>query len=300
MRFRLSKAQRRKAERLLSLFTPFFYPFLYALGFLPHKALWGLAGFLALLWRILPSRRKEIARTNLALFYPPEEGRQILSSAMRHWVAFALDLLKLSQSSPGELKARVRLTGLEVLDGLGGRGAVLVSAHLGNFPLLAFRLASEGFRVGVVIKYPRNPFVARKVRERGERWGVEMIDGSSRARAALKARALLRAGGLLLLMLDQNPRSEAAVVPFLGIPTPTYRSPVVLSRRAEVPVVPAFCLCEGPGRYAVEVLPPLWPSGDLEADLAQLNEVIGERVKRHPEQWWWWHRRWRHLLKYER
>lgn len=299
MRFRLKKAQRRKVERLLSCVVPLFYPFLFALSFLPFRALWALAAFLAFLWGILPSRRKGIAKTNLALLYPPEVVQRTLRQAMRNFLVFALETLKFSQATPEELRERTFLRGLDHLEGFRGKGGILLSCHLGNFPLIPFRLSAEGFKVGVIIKYPRNPFVARKIKERGQRWGLEMIDGRSRSQAARRAVEVLRQGGLVLLMLDQNPRSEGVMVPFLGLPTPTYRSPLVLSRRVGVPIIPTFTFSQGPGRHVLEVLEPFYPTGDLKGDLRELNRIIEDYVRRFPEQWWWWHRRWRHLVRYE-
>ena len=296
--FRLNKTQRRRLEALLSLLTPLLYPLLCLLGFLPFEALALLAKGLAFLWWILPSRRKRIARTNLQLLYGPEESRRILKGAMENLIRHSLETFKFSAMPREEVLKRIRLFGGEHLEGLRSKGAILVSCHLGNFPLLCFRLSADGWKVGVVLKYPRNRFICRVIDDRARRWGLILIDGSRRREASLRVLRLLREGGLLLIMLDQNPRSEGISVPFFGVPTPTYRSPLVLSKGTGAQLLPTFTFSEGPGRHRVEVLPPFEPSGDPVADLTALNGIIEQYVRRLPEQWWWWHRRWKHIMHY--
>ncbi len=296
--FRLKKAHRRRLESFLFLVTPFLYPFLCLLRILPFETLALLAKVLASFWWILPSRRKRIARINLQLLYGPEESRRILKSAMENLIRYIVEATKFSAASKEEMLKRVRLLGGGHLKGLQGKGAILVSCHLGNFPLLCFRLSAEGWRVGAVLKYPKDPFISKVIDDRARRWGLTLIDGSSRREASLRALRFLREGGLLLVMLDQNPRSEGILAPFFGIPTPTYRSPLVLSKRTGARLLPAFTFSEGPGRHRVEILPPFEPSGDPAADLAALNGIIEQYVRRLPEQWWWWHRRWRHIMPY--
>jgi len=233
---------------------------------------------------------------NLRLIFSENESRKILRIAMENFLFFALETLKLSKASREEILERVFLKGKENLERI-KEGGILVSCHLGNFPLICFRLSLEGFRIGVVIKLPRDPFLAKMVKQRGEKWGLIFIEIDDRYETVLRVQKFLKEGGVLLLMLDQNPRSKGVIVPFWGLPTPTYRTPLLLAQKTRLPLLPVF-IYQKEGKHYLEVLEPFNLSKDPFKDLEALNAIIQRYVSSFPEQWWWWHRRWRNILSY--
>jgi KDO2-lipid IV(A) lauroyltransferase len=136
------------------------------------------------------------------------------------------------------------------------------------------------------------------VKQRGEKWGVTFIEINDRYEAIFRVQKFLKEGGVLLLMLDQNPRSRGVVVPFLGLPTPTYRTPLLLAQKTRVPILPVFIYQKKDGKHHLEILKPFRLSEDIFKDMETLNSIINHYVSSFPEQWWWWHRRWRNLISY--
>jgi KDO2-lipid IV(A) lauroyltransferase len=294
--FYLNKSQRRFLQKILCILTPIFLPFLFILELFPISILRKMTKFFSFLWWIMPSRRKRIAMANLKMIFSEEESRRILRLAMENFVFFAFETLKLSRASPEEILKKVCLKGRENVGKI-KEGGILISCHLGNFPLICFRLSLEGLRLGVVIKFPRNPFLARMVKQRGERWGVTFVEINDRYEAIFRLQKFLKEGGVLLLMLDQNPRSRGVVVPFLGLPTPTYRTPLLLAQKTRLPILPVF-IYQKDGKHHLEILKPFRLSEDIFKDMETLNSIINHYVSSFPEQWWWWHRRWRNLISY--
>ncbi len=176
------------------------------------------------------------------------------------------------------------------------RGCILVTAHLGNWELLAAALRRHGLQ-GVVIGYhkPRDPTAEWLVSMRGG-VGLETVPQGASPRRLID---LLRAGIHVGLLADLEARRLASeVVPFFGHPALTMIAPASLARAARAPVVPVRCVAEGT-RYRLSVDEPLELDprlGRREAaiDLAtRLNALFERWIRATPEQWAWHQKRWR-------
>lgn len=194
---------------------------------------------------------------------------------------------------------RVRLHGLEHLRAAMARhGRVLVlTAHLGNWELLAIAHRLTGFPLAVVVR----PLDARALNALAERLrrkaGVELLTKRGALRAVLSALHRARMVGVLL---DQNAsRREGVFVPFFGRPASTSKSLALLATRTRTPVLPIFTCREADGGHRVTIHPPLEAPETPDAERAiieltmRCNEAIEAAVRRTPEQWLWIHRRWR-------
>ena len=299
----LSKRTRRRLERVGELFTPVLFPPLRtAMAALPFPLLRALCRGLSFLWYLLPSRRKRIGAANLSLVFGELQER-ILRKAMEHTVANLLEFPRFAKLSPEEIKGRVRIEGEEHLREARRRrkGVVLVSCHLGNFPLMCWRLSLEGYPVAVIAKMPRSRPLARIITGYMEEKGILFIDGGRRQEAAKRGLRHLGAGGVLFVQLDQNPPYQDTMVEFFGYPVPTFRGPVLLAARAGAEVLPAFVVEEAPGRHVIFIEPPYGlKRGEIATNLRGLMAILEEYIRRYPEQWWWWHRRWKDHIDYRR
>jgi KDO2-lipid IV(A) lauroyltransferase len=109
----------------------------------------------------------------------------------------------------------------------------------------------------------------------------------------------LQANRVLGILPDQHAAFGGIIVDFLGRPAATAVGPAVLAFRTGCAVVPGFCYRRPDGTYLARFFPPLElvRTGDREHDVREntilFNEVIGEQIREHPEQWLWLHRRWK-------
>ena len=142
------------------------------------------------------------------------------------------------------LKARVTYNRLDYWDELKrlhpGRGLLILSAHFGNFELLAVAHAMHGYQISLVHHTQRllaGDAVMTFVRERA---GVEIIRKHSAARAVLKA---LRRGETVGIPFDHNAkRSESVFVPFFNQTAATTSGLAWLAALSGAPVVPVFII----------------------------------------------------------
>lgn len=175
--------------------------------------------------------------------------------------------------------------------------ALVLSAHLGNWELLAAAHRVAGYPLAVVVRPLDVPWLnALAVRFR-QKAGVELIAKRGALRPVLRA---LEAGRLVAVLLDQNAsRSDGLFVPFFGRLASTSRSLAVLSLRTGTPIVPIFIRREAGHRHRVSIHPPLAdvPDGPLEARVAAVTarcaEAIEAAIRAMPDQWLWMHNRWR-------
>jgi len=266
------------------------------------------------------SRFEDCTRANLQLVYgdalDPEARSELARAVRLHAARQVHDWLRLARVDPADPSSGQWIGDEVELDPsfalfererARGRGVLVVTAHIGDWELLAARLARAGVR-GTVVGYERaNDPAARFFARMRAANGLRTIRQHESAREAL---AVLRSGGSLGLVSDLEVRRlQGEFVPFLGLPALTIRAPAALARAAGVPLLPAVCVFDASaGRWRLTFEQPLELERGLERAaarhdlLARQNELFGRWIRAHPEQWAWHQPRWRtrpasHLYK---
>lgn len=275
------------------------YPVGLLLAWLPMRAgLWAGRRMGDLAWALL-RRRRSLALENLTRVFGREHsGAELARLGRRSFQHLGMNLVEACVfffRPPSVLLSRVELRGTERLSAAAaqGRGILLLTAHFGNWELLAASHALYGRPLSVVMRPLDAPLVDRLVARFRQKSGAELIAKRRGLRDVLEA---LRRGRMVGVLLDQNAsRSEGVFAPFFGIPASTSKGLAVISLRTRAPVVPVF-IRRGPGgRHSVEVDPPvaLPEDGDVVAYTAAFNRAIETAIRRSPEQWLWLHNRWK-------
>jgi len=120
-----------------------------------------------------------------------------------------------------------------------GRGALIFTAHCGNWEWLAATVTLLGHPLTVLQRERDEPDLNRFIARLRAHFGMRPIDRGSPA-GALDMFRTLRSGGLLAFLIDQNIRAESVKVPFFGRPALTPIGPAKLAARAEAPVMICF------------------------------------------------------------
>ena len=262
------------------------------------RAAGNLAGYLLY---AVSLRRQRLADANLvAVFggrYSPHERRAIRLRVAKNMTTLFAELFKLRTFTRRQI--------LEVMPSEGadhmrkalarGKGALLISAHYGNWEAAGARLAAEGFSVAVVARDASDTQVASLINS--SRAGAELrVIGKDDALGMIRH---LRANGVLAILPDQHSNEDPIRVSFLGRPAWCARGPAMLALRTGCAVVPGFGFRNPDGSlrgYCLEEI-PLPQTSDREAAVAELMQriydVIGEQIMAHPEQWLWFHNRWK-------
>ena len=226
------------------------------------------------------------------------EIREIARSSYQHLGMNLVEFLRLPSVDGPAVERLVTISGRENLDSAltKGKGALLLSAHLGNWDLMGTAVVHAGYPLTLITKVSRNEAVNRIWMEYRTEQGIGLLSGRGVMKESLMH---LAKGGALGFVLDQNARrSEGVFVPFFGRQACTLTSLAILARRKGTPVVPVHTYRENQFHRVVIGKPldhePL-PDGDddIRERTAGYMRWTEEVIRSHPEQWTWLHNRWR-------
>ena len=179
-----------------------------------------------------------------------------------------------------------------------GKGLMLITGHFDNWELecqylpLTFNLHLT--TVGRTSGHPVADILTERLRTKN---GNAFLSKKGGARDMIK---VLKSGGAIGTLIDQAVIGNhvGAPVPFLGRIATTNLGPIRLARRSGAPIIMVLFRREGRHHF-MKVCPPLQAPADLDgeealmADAAQLNQWLGDHIKKYPDQWMWGHRRWK-------
>jgi len=259
-----------------------------------------LAGFLDFALRCTRPRGKE-ALANLALAYPESSKdfrEHVLLEVYKHLAWMTAEYLALQKDPAQSLSWVLRAEGEEnlVKAAEAGKGAIILTGHLGNWELLAAWLCQRGYPVTAIVRDPDDPDYRSTIDEFRTRVGLKTLPKNANMKAAVD---LLRKGGFLGILSDQLAgRHEGIPVPFMGRQAGTFAGAASLGILAGCPILPVFSYREAPFMHRVSILPgiPFPETGDRRERVVELtrrcNQAIEDAIRKDPGQWLWLHRRW--------
>ncbi|HWE25231.1 MAG TPA: lipid A biosynthesis acyltransferase [Myxococcales bacterium] len=268
---------------------------------LPHRlavAFGAACGWLA--WFAVP-RHRRAAMEHLAIAFPERDaswrarvGRASFAnlgrSAMEVLIADRVDLARAVQLEPGSMEV-VSAALAE------GRGAVAFSCHLGNWELLARRMALEGVPLATIAREARDPRLTALLERSRSLSGVKSLwrGDPGAVRAMIQH---VRGGGIVAALIDQDTEVAGYFLPFFGREAFTPRAPADLALRTGAAALFARTRRVAPTLHRITISRAPIPGGE-DADVASrelsawATREIEAEVRRTPDQWVWMHARWR-------
>ncbi len=241
---------------------------------------------------VVPRRR--VVRTNLALCFPRQTAWQRELMVLRIFLRVSqswLDRSWLWLGDPRVVRQRLVLTGA-------------VDEFAGDQPTLVFAPHFVGMDAGwsaITQQVPRR-FVGIYTNQANQALDAWILRGRHRFGAARpfgraagvrELVSALKSGEVMYLLPDMNFGPEESIfVPFYGIAAATVPSLSRFARLGRAKVVPVLSRMT-PGGYEIRVL-PAWtdfPTADVAADTALMNERLQGYIDAMPEQYYWVHKR---------
>lgn len=269
---------------------------------LPRRAALAIGRSLGRLLGELDRRHLAIAAGNLRHAFPEWDEGRVLRTARAvytHFGSVLLDLLWMEGRTPDRLRSLLEVRGPEHVErGMAaGRGALLVTAHIGNWELHGVAHGLLFGPIHVVARPLDNPLLDRRL------CALRTMAGNTvlyKQRALARILRALREGGAVAILIDQNVQpGDGIFVDFFGRPAATTTVAAALAVKNGCALVPCRTELLPDGRYRIAYQPAVeWsPSGDRQADIAcltqRLTRTIEDWVRETPEQWLWMHRRWK-------
>ena len=250
----------------------------------------------------LDRRHLAIAAGNLRQAFPEWDDARVWRTARAmygHFGAVLFDILWLTRRTPDQIRALLEVRGREHVERAmaPGRGAVLITGHLGNWELHGVAHGLLFGAIHVVARPLDNPRLDARLCAMRTMGGNTVV---YKRRALSRILHALRAGQGIAILIDQNVMAgDGIFVDFFGRKAATTTVAAALAVKTGCALLPCRTELLRDGRYRLTYAPALeWsPSGDRQVDIAcltqRLTRQVEDWVRETPEQWLWMHRRWK-------
>src|ERR1019366_696090 len=168
-----------------------------------------------------------------------------------------------------------------------------VTGHFGNWELAGYSIGLFGFHAHAIARPLDNPYLDRYLRTFRERTGQKLL---AKHGDFANMEKLLRDGGILATLGDQDAGPRGLFVDFFGRPASTHKAIALLALEHKVPML----VCGMPriaGKHhlwAVDVIYPedYEPHADpVRAITQRFTTDLETMIREAPEQYSWLHRR---------
>jgi lauroyl/myristoyl acyltransferase len=263
-------------------------------GRLPTRVGFWLARWVGALLYALSPRLRQTLTHNLRYVFGPDADPTEIQAAVRqacvHIAKGHYDLFRLPRLGAEKIQALAEVEGWEnLVQALaGGRGAIIVSAHMGSVDLVMQLAVLHNIPTTAPVLRTRPERLFRYTRGLRQSYGLRLIPTDEPMLALFRA---LRRGELIGLAVDRVSNDDGQEIEFFGSLTRLPQGPVRVALRTEAPLLPAFAVRYPDDSFRVEIGPPLElvRTGNLEADMeAGMKKVVATveaQIRRYPEQW---------------
>ena len=249
-------------------------------------------------------RHRIVADENLRAAYgdslSAEERGRIIRGVYRNLGFILIEMIKTPRViHRHSWRRRIRVEGEENARAAAalGRGVIFVSGHIGNWELLGLGITLLGYPLHTLARPLDNALLDSYLLRARTRFGQRIVSPGDSFRSFLK---ILRDGGFIGVLADQNQLEKGVFVDFFGRKAATLRTVAALHRRTGAPIVTGYVRREhGSLRHRIRVDPAIIcdRTPDAEGDIRRITQAFTSRVETYvretPDQWLWLHRRWK-------
>jgi KDO2-lipid IV(A) lauroyltransferase len=274
-----------------------------AIAQIPHHHIRCLGQMLGQLYFLIDVPHRRIVRRNLHFAYPEWSQAQIKAVSSKIFGNIGITLIEILQFSC--FKCADFIEQFEV-QGEGyfwqalenPNGAIMISAHLGNWEALPHVIACRsGHTVTSVARRLDSSLLNRWVLDYRTRFGNGIL---FKKEALSGMRKTLRSGKILGLLIDQTTKKKEGVeVLFFGRKVMATPAAALMALRCRASVLLGYCIRDAQGRLIAVAEKPLElvRSGDMREDIVTntqlMTTAIENAIRRHCDQWFWVHKRWK-------
>ncbi len=203
-----------------------------------------------------PGKRRNV-RCNLSVVGAPRSGGDVYG-IFRHHSMNLIEMFASSRWDGEEIKNRVDFPHRHVLDEAlaAGKGAILATAHLGNWELPCLLLGSLGYHLSVVAGEQMNSLLTDSVKQVKKEKGIVVIGPEQSYRMLYR---ILQAGGLIALLLDGDIFEGGVPVELFGRRVILPRGAARLAMSTGAPVLGVCCRRLDNERSQLKIEPLLAP-----------------------------------------
>lgn len=263
---------------------------------LPLGLAYQLGIYLSDLQCIFSFRDRRAVRNNLKRILPntnhlPAMTREVFRNFGRYLVEF----LKMDKMVDRDFIARnVTVEGIErVAQALqGGKGAVLITAHIGNWEMGAVLLSKLGYPLMIIALPHKERPVNDLFNHQREVHGITVVATNNAIRKCMEH---LKSNKIVAIAADRDFTVKGGeLMDFLGAKALIPRGAATFSQKTGAPIVPTFLIREPNHTFRLSILNPLFPPAgedDVPEEEAirdimhRYLRIIEDQIRRYPTQW---------------
>ncbi|WP_231934223.1 lysophospholipid acyltransferase family protein [Geobacter sp. DSM 9736] len=252
----------------------------------------------ALIFYTAAGRQRRGIRANLRIVTGRRQVELLVVSSFFKYARNWTDIMLMMRLYGRRLFSLVgREQGNLILDEVlsGGKGAIIISPHLGNWELGGLGLADRGYRLNVLTFREPDEKVNELREEVRKRRGIGVIyvdRNDTSPLAIIEAVNALRRNEVVALLGDRDGSSHTMTLQLFGRPAPIPVGAAYLALASGAPVLPVFVPLEG-SRYATIMEPPIYfhsqhgrHEGAIREGMQQVLRVFERYIGRYPDQWY--------------
>ncbi len=220
-----------------------------------------------------------------------KESRRVARRVFQNFAKYLVDFFRFSKVDEDYIKKFIKVEGLGNLDEAlsKGKGAVLLSAHIGNWELGASVLSLVGYPTAAVVLSHKHKKINDFFLEQRKVCKVQPIQIGISLKACYK---LLKDNKLLALLGDRDFTRNGLLCEFFGQNTMIPKGPAVFSYRIGSAIVPSFMIREPDDTFKLVFEKPIYPDPSMGEELAivtltgKCTSIIESYIRRYPAQWY--------------
>ena len=262
---------------------------------LPVKFAYALAVLLADAHYFLSPKDRLAVEENLKVALKTTHVKsQDVRAVFHNFGKYLVDFFTMSKRVNKEfLKTQVDVKNAHYLDAVlkGGKGGIVISAHIGNWEAGSAFLSLLGYPFAVVALTHEDKRVNAFFNAQREAFGTTVIQTNVAIRRVTEQ---LKKNRFVAMLVERDFGKHGLAMDFLGRTTMIPKGAVVFSLKTGAPLIPCFIMRLDNDRYEVDLREPIVPDrlndgaisdDEIRVHMKKYLGIMEDQLRRYPTQW---------------
>ncbi|MDO8684356.1 MAG: lysophospholipid acyltransferase family protein [Armatimonadota bacterium] len=277
-------------------------PLVWLLSRVPWNAADPIGRALGMLGYVISKRYRRVAIANLRAAFPEiteANAKYLTKQTFCNFCRAFVEFFIVRRFTQSEINNVIELEGTENTDEAlrRGKGGIILTAHFGNWEVLARKLVAQGYPLNVIARNSDDPTMTGIINDIRQSGGYNVMTRDSSVRTSMRC---LKANEFVGILPDQNTLGSCVFVEFFGRPAATAAGAAMFAIKTGAAILPAFCSWNPKEKKYHGIIYPALEyklTGDTDKDAinitAAFTRAIEDEVRKYPSQWLWIHNRWK-------
>ncbi len=274
----------------------------FVFNLLPLGFALGCARVFGMLIYLVNKKRRLVAYANLKAAFKAglssRDRKRIVRGVYFNLAQSFIEVMRFPKIDKAYVEKYVSIANRELLDEAISRkkGVILLTAHFGNWELLALSGAILGYPVHILIREQKLSRLNVLLNRYRELRGAHTVSKGISVKELFKS---LKENKLVGILADQDAGRNGIFINFFGKLTSAPRGAFEIASKVDSVVLPVFMARQNGPHHRIFVENPIELEKGLDGEsasregLQNFTGLLEEYIKKYPSQWLWLHKRWK-------